>query len=137
MDQEVLVSDDVRSGAELLAALQKRNFPVTTAFWVPMDDSWRFVIVTPLVDQQGLRPTYGIIGEAIDEVTRDRDPFDPLFTVDHVTLYGEQEPRVEGWMRHAQARSRDRRYFWSYDMAEIAQASARRAAKATAQDARP
>jgi hypothetical protein len=55
MVKDLLVSNVVRGGEELLRALDKAEFPVDAAFWL-LDvetERWKYFIASPVVDKEG------------------------------------------------------------------------------------
>jgi hypothetical protein len=56
MDPELLVREQIRSGARLVRNLLLKDFPLEDAAWVRLsDDGWRLELVTPLVGSIGRR----------------------------------------------------------------------------------
>lgn len=69
MVKEVLVEAAIDEGARLLSELDRTQFPVESMFWVQLPDMghWRLVIGSPLVRDQGPRPTYERLGALLRE----------------------------------------------------------------------
>jgi hypothetical protein len=63
MDKTVLVEQDIKEGERLLRALDQAEVPVTGALWLYRSeaDVWRYVIASPLVEQEGPLKTYARI----------------------------------------------------------------------------
>jgi len=117
MAAHVLVSDDIRSGLDLTNALIDHRVPVTATFWVlDTQEDWRFVVVSPLVDDHGLREAYHQVVPVLNEV-QDQQPPDRIFTIDHINVIGvparDKDPRTWGWISQARHESRSRQSFWT------------------------
>jgi len=67
MDSPVLVTDEIASGTEALRRLDEANIEVTAALWLYDDAAaeWRYVVATPLADQEGPRELYQRIDRAL------------------------------------------------------------------------
>jgi hypothetical protein len=70
MDTDTLVEkshDEVRM---LVEELPRRGFPVSAALWVKMSENekWYFYIVSPVVDEAGLREAYGRMQPLVREM---------------------------------------------------------------------
>jgi hypothetical protein len=66
MAQDVLVREQIDGGRELLDRLAADGIEVTAAFWAKETESgrWYLFIASPVVDEQGIREAYGIVGTA-------------------------------------------------------------------------
>jgi hypothetical protein len=60
MDSTPLVNDHLVEGEKLVRQLVEAGFEATTAFWMrPTEEHrWRFYIITPIVEREGLGPAY-------------------------------------------------------------------------------
>jgi hypothetical protein len=60
MDTETLVEKLIDDGRRLIEELPQRSFEATAAFWLKTDEDapWRFYIVSPLVETEGLTKAY-------------------------------------------------------------------------------
>jgi hypothetical protein len=60
MDTDTLVEKLIDDGRKLIEELPQRGFEVAAAFWVKSseDAPWRFYIVSPIVDTEGLTKAY-------------------------------------------------------------------------------
>src|SRR5579864_8339747 len=69
MVKEVLVGAATDEGARLLSELDRTQFPVESMFWAQLPEMgrWRLVIGSPLVRDQGSRPTYERLGALLRE----------------------------------------------------------------------
>lgn len=67
MVKKKLVEELVSDGAKLLRALDHRNFPVESMFWihVPEEDYWRLIISSAAVKQEGAAAAYRNVGTII------------------------------------------------------------------------
>jgi len=68
MDQTALVGPDVSAGKRLFEALDAK-LQVKAAFWLMEDDTWRLLLVTPLVHDQGPRFVYSLVLDVIESTT--------------------------------------------------------------------
>lgn len=61
MDTDTLVENLIDDGRKLVAELPRRGFDVPAAFWLKTseDMKWRFYIVSPVVDAEGILVGYG------------------------------------------------------------------------------
>lgn len=79
MAQDVLVTEQIEGGRELLAQLAAEGVEVTVAFWAKETDSglWYLFIATPMADIHGPGGAYQIIHTAIRRMPRRLlDPFE-------------------------------------------------------------
>lgn len=80
MDQAVLVTDMVGAGEDLIEHLRAARFPLRDAFWAfdVENDGWYLYLVNPAVDQEGFRPSIGVVHDVVRglESWRDRSVFD-------------------------------------------------------------
>jgi hypothetical protein len=76
MAAEVLVSEDIAAGRNVIEALDKAKFPVEAAFWLYESnfERWTLWIATPLAGRD-LQKAYIRVREILDGVT-DRDVLD-------------------------------------------------------------
>src|SRR5262249_61071256 len=60
MDTDTLVEKLIDDGRKLIEELPQRGFEVSAAFWAKTseDAPWRFYIVSPVVDAEGLTKAY-------------------------------------------------------------------------------
>jgi hypothetical protein len=60
MDTDTLVEKQLDDGQKFLDDLKQHGYPVSTGLWARRteDEKWRFIVVTPLVDTEGLGPAY-------------------------------------------------------------------------------
>lgn len=60
MDKTALVVPDIEEGRRFLEVLKKARFPLQAALWQRDETSgqWSLLIVTPLVEELGVRGTY-------------------------------------------------------------------------------
>jgi hypothetical protein len=60
MDTITLVENQIHDGKKLIDELPRHGFDVTTAFWLHAsdEDRWRFNILSPPVDSEGLSQAY-------------------------------------------------------------------------------
>lgn len=65
MASETLVSHEIQQGQAVLDAIDRAGLHVRTAFWLYADESWRLVLATPLVDDEGPLPAYRRIQQAL------------------------------------------------------------------------
>lgn len=70
MDKTILVERDFTAGEQLIRKLDEMNFQVHSALWFfhAEEDVWRFLIATPLVDQQGPLAIYKKVKEVLDSM---------------------------------------------------------------------
>jgi hypothetical protein len=60
-----LVTDGISTGADFLRALDAAGFPVTAAFWYLNGDTWRYLIATPVVHDEGKLAAYHRVNEIL------------------------------------------------------------------------
>jgi hypothetical protein len=65
MDQTALVGPDVSAGKRLVDALDS-SLQVEAVFWWLENDSWKLLLVTPLVHEQGPRVVYSRLLDIIE-----------------------------------------------------------------------
>lgn len=65
MASETLVSEDIKQGKAVLAALDKAKIPVRTAFWLYAEEKWTLVLATIYVDSFGPLTAYHLIQKAL------------------------------------------------------------------------
>jgi hypothetical protein len=60
MDTDTLVDKQIIDGEKLIQQLSQDGFAVTAAFWLKVgeDGRWRFYIVSPVVETEGLAQAY-------------------------------------------------------------------------------
>ncbi len=68
VDQTTLVEPDISAGRKLVEALDS-NLQVEAAFWWMEDDTWRLLLVTPLVHEQGPLFVYSRVRDVIESLT--------------------------------------------------------------------
>ena len=71
MDKTILVGPDIAEGAKFIQALERSGMRVRGALWQRNEDaeSWRLEIVTPLVDEIGLRGTFQKLNQAVNDAS--------------------------------------------------------------------
>ena len=110
MDQDTLVSEQIRDGRRLAERFAVDGSSVTAAFWArdPDERRWSFYLATNLIDAQGALATYGAILESQSklgncEITDNEltalSPADPV-TLD-VIAASERHPGKSFWLRNA------------------------------------
>src|SRR5258707_10074759 len=77
MDQTALVGPDVSAGRRLVEAMVN-DLRIEAAFWWLEDDTWKLLLVTPLVDEQGSRFVYSCV---LDFIESSDLPPDLFYTV--------------------------------------------------------
>jgi hypothetical protein len=89
MDQNSLVENRIEAGQKLVDELPQRGFEVSAAFWLKAseDTKWRFYIVSPLVEAEGIINAYRQLHPLVREMPQ---PFwiDPL----EIKLIGPSKP---------------------------------------------
>ena len=70
MYKTILVNRAIEDGEKLVERLERKQFPVSAAFWRYLDEDmlWRLLIVSPVVDQEGPLRSYMHVTDAIDEL---------------------------------------------------------------------
>ncbi len=89
MDTDTLVENRIDDGQKLVEELPQGGFEVAAAFWLKAseDGKWRFYIVSPIVDAEGINKAY----RRLHPLVRKRpEPFwiDPL----EIKLIGPSNP---------------------------------------------
>lgn len=89
MDKDTLVETLIEDGQKLVEQLPQGRFEVTTAFWLKASEDlkWRFYIVSPIVDSEGITLGYGRLLPLIRQMPQPFD-IDPL----KVKLIGPSDP---------------------------------------------
>jgi hypothetical protein len=89
MDTASLVANQIDDGQRLVEELCQGGFPVTAAFWLKAseDSRWRFHVVTPLVDDEGLVQAYRRLHPVVWGMSEPRS-IDPL----EIRLIGPSNP---------------------------------------------
>ena len=74
MDTTSLVDNLIQDGQKLLERLPQEGFDVTAAFWVKepetaeREERWRFCIVSPIAEREGLARGYGRLHALIQQM---------------------------------------------------------------------
>lgn len=89
MDTESLVEDLIDEGQKLVEDVSQRGFPVAAAFWLKAseDERWRFYMVSPIVDDEGLSQAYRRLHPLVRRLLA-TSRIDPL----EITLIGPSSP---------------------------------------------
>ncbi len=87
MDKTALVGMDIGEGRRFLELLSESSIPVSAALWQHNEllEEWNLDIVTPLVDDIGLRGAYDLVDRALSKAV-------PPVGIDllHVSLFTPQ-----------------------------------------------
>ena len=88
MDKTLLVVDRIEEGSRLIHSLSHGRLEVSAAFWLYStdDENWSLHIVSPTIDQIGLRDSYVAIIHAIRALP------DAQIEADDVTLLRTNDP---------------------------------------------
>jgi hypothetical protein len=80
MYTKVLVKDLIEDGRNLIAVLQREQFPVTAAFWVKIPDSerHRLVIASPVVKELGQLAAYRRLQTILESLTLEQLSFEDI-----------------------------------------------------------
>jgi hypothetical protein len=83
VDTTDLVEDRRRTGEELIRALDRARFPVSAAFWLRQDEptTWRLIIASPSVREQGPDHAYQKIQTALSELGEPRIQLTDIWVV--------------------------------------------------------
>jgi hypothetical protein len=65
MATELLVTNRINGGEELLAALDRARFPVDAALWYSHEGTWRYLIGSLVVDKQGPKEAYRRVNQVL------------------------------------------------------------------------
>jgi hypothetical protein len=96
-----LVESDLLGGRRLLIALHiepyRSLFRVKAAFWLYYVESqeWRFVIATPVVDEQGPLKTYTLLQPVLQQVLFEIQPAD--LSLQNVAVIGLRDPLAKAF----------------------------------------
>lgn len=90
MDTVALVKEQLEDGEKLLNALPQHGFEPVAACWLlrSYDGKWRFYMVSPLVEAEGLYAAYQRLVEAMRPIVNELSTLD----FDSVSLVGTTEP---------------------------------------------
>ena len=66
MDQTALVGPDIPAGKKLIEALDRVDPRIEAAFWWLDEDSWKLILASPRVHEEGTRAVYSDILDAIE-----------------------------------------------------------------------
>jgi hypothetical protein len=95
MDSDTLVENLIRDGQKLVEELPQRGFEVLAAMWLKasVDGKWRFYLVSPVVDSEGIAKAYMQLHPQVHAMTQ---PFsiDPL----KIRLIGPSNPIAQDVM---------------------------------------
>ncbi len=69
MDKTALVGIDIDEGRKFLDLLHESGIPVSAALWQQEDqmEEWSLKVVTPLVEELGLRGAYDVVDRTLSE----------------------------------------------------------------------
>lgn len=72
MDKTALVEKNIEEGKRLLLALDSAGFQALAALWfyVAEDEEWRFMVASPVIDEQGPRKSYAFIQKTLAGLSR-------------------------------------------------------------------
>jgi hypothetical protein len=117
MDQTALVDEQIEDGKRLLERLAEAGFAVTAAGWVKESerDRWYLYLVSPLVEEQGIRTAYGRIHPLVRQMPQPFEvgPFD-------VKAVGPREPMAEAILDlHRRQRGRSPLRYGSFPFAHL------------------
>jgi hypothetical protein len=73
MFKTILVAVDIEDGRRILQELEKRQMRITAAFWFHYEDEdeWRFVVVTPDVEEKGPTALYTMFAAMLNDLSAD------------------------------------------------------------------
>ena len=93
MYRKVLVEAEIQSGERLLEQLDLAKVPVTAAFWLYAEDAaeWRLVIVSPMVETQGPKQFYALLGIMLMKVSETSIPL----SLERIFLLGPHDVRYQ------------------------------------------
>ncbi len=102
MVEEILVTDYLSSqmiaaGAELIRHLQAEEFDVEAAFWSYKPDhrSWRLMISSPLVQQEGSRNAYQKIHTVTTKIEKQ-----PHIRLQNISVLSSHDPLVRALIKN-------------------------------------
>jgi hypothetical protein len=80
MDQVPLVTEQLADGQRLVEELARQGFSVTSAGWAKTSDDgqWYLYLVSPTVDDAGIRKAYGRVYPVIQQMQKDGLGIDPF-----------------------------------------------------------
>ena len=91
MDRKELREDYVDLGKKVLIGLDESNFKVTSAFWFLLTDSgWRFVIATPVLDEDGPTKAYQALQTKLTTILGTDSPF-----INNVSIVSPSHPLIK------------------------------------------